>query len=90
MKSVAGSQCTGPSTTHKGNPQVAFIAYLMPMGASCGWWSYEQTGKGSANRVSSRGGGPTVLLKVSDSGDCFLTVAWHIGSASSTALVGPL
>ena len=78
MKSVAGSQHTGPSTTHKGNPQVASITCLVPMGDWSLLWlveqSYEQAGKGSANRVSSRGSRPMVLLKVSDSGDCFLTV----------------
>ncbi|KAH9014643.1 hypothetical protein EDB84DRAFT_1443762 [Lactarius hengduanensis] len=44
--------------------------------SSCAWWSgpYEQAGKGSANGVSSRGSGPMVPLKLSDSGDGFLTV----------------
>ena len=32
VKPVAGSQCTGPSTAHKGNFQVASVACLVPMG----------------------------------------------------------
>ena len=78
MKPIAGSQHTDPLTARKGNPQVASVACLVPTGASCGWWRYEQAGKGSADGVSSRSGGPTVLLKVSDLGDCFLIVAWQI------------
>ena len=78
MKSVAGSQHTGPLTARKGNPQVASIICLVPMGDQSLLrlveQSYEQAGKGSANGVLSRGSGPKVLLKVSDSGDCFLTV----------------
>ena len=90
VKPVAGSQRTDPSTARKGNTQVASVTCLVPTGASCGWWRYEQAGKGSADRVLSRGGVPTVLLKASNSGDCFLTVAWQVVSASSTAIVGPL
>ena len=37
VKPIAGSQRTDPSTTRKGNPQVASITCLVPMGASCSW-----------------------------------------------------
>ena len=43
VKPVAGSQCTGPSTAHKGNFQVASVACLVPKWDLSLLWLVEQS-----------------------------------------------